>query len=124
VTCDDGNGCTTDACNAGLCEHAPNPVPVQVQNLRVSSTQIDWDAVFGLNGGYDLLRGLLDELPVGSNPSSEACPAQGITGTTFLDGAPLPDTSGYFYLVRAKNECGPGSYDDATSLPRVTPTCP
>jgi hypothetical protein len=73
---------------------------------------------------YDIVRGLGSELPVG-NGANELCLIPG--GTTALsttDNTPTPLNDYFWYVVRARDSCAPGSYSDINGQPRATATCP
>jgi hypothetical protein len=70
-----------------------------------------------------VLRGLVSELPVGG--ASDACLAAGTLASSVAD-ADLPTAgAAFWYLVRAENVCGTGTYG-ATSggSPRLGAACP
>jgi hypothetical protein len=136
----DGFGAPGDAtCAAGAqtdCDDG-NPLvwsaPVEVTNLRLASqpsTSLAWDAQGALVGTgvtYDVLRGNLSVLPVGSG--SEVCESSGASGTTATDGAIPPPGSGFWYLVRGHDSCGAGTYgyrrdNGAPGAERMSTTCP
>lgn len=73
---------------------------------------------------HDVLRGSLEELPVGLG-SVEACLADG-SGDATLPEASVPDVgTGFYYLVRGTSACGVGSYGFATSGgERTSGACP
>ncbi len=112
----------------------PGNYPAGVSSLgEVAGVRFDadkatlrWDALLS-SVRYDVPRGLVSELPVGSG-ASETCLAAGGTTTTNLTDATLPaQGAAFWYLVRGRNACGVGSYGNTGTtvpLPRVTGTCP
>ncbi len=140
--CEDGNACTsTDQCQSGTCvagairdadsdghpdffcggDDCKDSKPfvwlpaLEVNNLTVTAidpTFLSWDdqrAIVGSETVYDLVTGALGASPL----STTSCMTYG-TGVGFLDirDAPLVGT-GYWYLVRARNTCGGGTYGTA-----------
>src|SRR5262249_5623766 len=97
--------------------------PGQVPGLRltVPPYMVQWDASAP---AYDLLRGVLSQLPVGHGPS-ETCLAPGTTATSVPD-ATLPALgTGLWYAVRGRNACGAGSYGvQSNGSPEISATCP
>jgi hypothetical protein len=131
--CSDGDACTTtDVCLAGSCTGTAAPVPGLVTGVLASksgaATVYAWASAAAATA-YDVLRGPLADGPVGSHPSSEACLADDVSGTTASDETEPASGEGYWYLVRAGNACGAGSYGAQGSggvptVPRTSPTCP
>jgi len=73
---------------------------------------------------HDVLRGVLEEPPVGAG-GSETCLAAGISAATTIDGDLPSGGQAFFYLVRARNVCGAGTYGNASDgTERVTMACP
>jgi N-acetylneuraminic acid mutarotase len=78
---------------------------------------------------YDLVRGRVGDWPVGSNPSGELCVADDTFGTSASDTAVPAAGDAYWYLVRAENVCGNGSYgtqgtSGGPGAPRNSVSCP
>jgi hypothetical protein len=73
---------------------------------------------------YDVLRGRIGQLPVGSGPG-ETCVVQGTAATSLpADAAPTPE-AGFYYLVRGKNACGVGTYGlTSGGAERTSLACP
>jgi hypothetical protein len=71
-----------------------------------------------------VLRGLVPELALASRPS-DACLATGLVAGSLTDTErPAPGGS-FFYLVRARNACGSGTWGTASSgAPRLVTGCP
>jgi hypothetical protein len=150
--CDDQVACTlSDACQAGVCRGTPQDVdgdgqgdslcggtdcadanpfvwsaPVQVTGLTVataSPANLAWASqgtLVGPETTYDLVSGTLSSDPVASFTSG-ACMQSG-GGPSFIDSRPDPATA-FWYLARARNSCGVGTYG---TLQRDTniPPCP
>jgi len=86
---------------------------------------LTWDAVPYPGVTYDLLRGNLHELPVGSG-AGEACMQQSTSLTTATD-TDLPVAGrGFWYLVRERVPgCGIGTYGMASSgAEQLSAECP
>ena len=133
TACDDGNTCTTgDACGAGNCVGTAGTVPETVSAVSASKTGSTVNVAWAPTAGalvYDVLRGRVLDWPVGSNPATETCLADGLVGTGISDATPLSPGGGYWYLVRAENDCGDGSWGSRASHgvptdPRLSSTCP
>jgi hypothetical protein len=78
----------------------------------------------GMGTTYDVVRGPLSGLPVAPG-SGESCRDDGIFTTYFSDTAQPAVGTGFYFLVRAANKCGDGSYGSATSgTERTTAICP
>lgn len=134
---DDANAAQTDTDVDGVgddCDCAPlNPaygvVPPEVCALSVARAGTDsrlaWTSVSAYGGSgtrYDVLRGLLHELPVGTG-GSEVCVQDDLDALEYEDTfVPAPGT-GAWYLIRADSLCGDGSWGEATAVPRISPAC-
>ena len=72
---------------------------------------------------YDVVRGGTADLPVGGG--GETCLVSGAATPLIVDaGEPVPGAA-FYYLVRAKNACGVGTYGTRTGgTPRTTAACP
>ena len=119
---------------ADVCDCAPsNPaafsIPAEVTHLVLASDKITvkWNsAVPGSGNGtaHQLVRGSLSQLPVGSGVS-ESCLGPGTAVATVQDPSTPAAGDGYWYLVRAKNVCGTGTYGHASSgSEEVSVACP
>jgi hypothetical protein len=108
----DGDG-AGDACDCAPSDDSVFDTPHEVMNVRWSGkTTMEWESgapQSGSNIAYDVIRGGLAELPVGSG-ASEVCARSGVVGTVWHELLPLPVGSGVYYLVRGTNPCGIGSY--------------
>ena len=87
-------------------------VPREVSGARFrSGTLLEWNsAVAGSGSGarYDVVRGVLSQLSSGLG--SAACLANDAAARTLSDGATPEPGTGFYYLVRASNPCGVGSF--------------
>ncbi len=99
--------------------------PQEISGLTFESeSRLSWQAgPPGLGAIHDIARGMLDELPVGSG-AAEMCLVSE-PGNTTMDIDP-PDTgTGYWYLVRGRNDCETGSYgQQSDTTERMTAVCP
>jgi len=118
-----------DPCDCDPLDHDAFAIPGEVTGLSLAADALtlSWDPAWPAAGEWtlhDLVRGRLDELPVGGG-ASEACVAAGLYDATAADPALPPARRGFYYAVRAWNVCGVGSYG-ATSAggARVTAACP
>jgi len=133
TACTDGNACTeNDHCQAGVCAGSPVAPPGEVPNLHLASdtTTLAWDPAAGAPAGtvYDVARGLVTQLPVGSG-AAEICLATDLAGTSASD--PQLPAAGqcYWYLARGRHVCGTGTWGWAATngvptTERVTSACP
>jgi hypothetical protein len=81
-------------------------------------------AAAGTGTVYDLVRGALGELPVGSG-ATESCVAYGFARAKASDEAVPSEGTGFWYLARARNTCGPGPYGFSSSgSQRTSASCP
>jgi hypothetical protein len=126
----DGHGCAID-CDDGDPDIFASPGEVRGLRFTQDKTTFQWiAAVAGEATVYDIVRGLRSELPVGSGPSenclaSDYAPSSGVPGIiTWTDAeAPGPGAA-FWYLVRATNACGSGTYGfPSVGGPRVTEVC-
>lgn len=81
-------------------------------------------ATAGAATAYDVPRGAVAELPVGTG-ASELCSASGILHPTATDTATPLVGQGFWYLVRGRNVCGAGTYGfQSDGTQRTTSVCP
>ncbi|MDQ7008418.1 MAG: thrombospondin type 3 repeat-containing protein [Acidobacteriota bacterium] len=126
----------TDGDGAGDgCDCAPaNPfviaTPGEVTGLLMAAdgSTLTWSdsvaAAAGRDTVYDLLRGRVDELPLGSGPS-EQCLAQALDAPSAQDTTPPPAGVVFWYVVRAANTCGQGTWGtESSGAARTSSTCP
>ena len=102
------------------------PAEVQSVSFRGDKVTLSWSSVSAQSGTgarYDVVRGSIDQLPVGSG-SDETCLAFDQSATTLVDPLVPASRRGFYYLVRATNACGTGAYgSDSTLEPRITTAC-
>ncbi|HEV8700047.1 MAG TPA: putative metal-binding motif-containing protein [Candidatus Polarisedimenticolia bacterium] len=101
----------------------PQAAPGEVTGLSLGSDKatVAWDAGAA---AYDVVHGALNELPVGGG-ASESCLASGTAATTAVDNSTPSMGRGFWYLVRATNACGVGSYGLASNgSERSSAACP
>ena len=127
----DGDGVT--ACN-GDCNDA-NPAvwdyPVEEMDLTLdpgAPTNLSWFDLapfIGPETQYDLVSGAMGP-GAGINTAAGACLQSGLTQPQYADSRPNPSPgTGVWYLVRARNSCGAGTYGTSSAgLERVLPSCP
>ncbi len=116
-----------------LCDCAPQDatafaVPGEPRNLKFAMRKtIQWDlgaADAGSGTVYDIVRGIVAELPVGSSPT-EVCVATDVPDGIYQDLEDPSAATGFYYLARARNSCGAGGYGLASSgASRTTAACP
>lgn len=103
-------------------------MPGEVRDLRFDTqTMLAWTTETGRSGmgtTYDIVRGPLSGLPLEPG-SGESCRFDGLFVTYFSDTAQPAVGTGFYFLVRAVNNCGDGSYGSPTSgTERTTSVCP
>jgi hypothetical protein len=124
--CDDGNGCTIgEICSGTVCGGG-TPITPPVEALGVNApnkTTFNWTAVGGA-ARYDVLRGLVSALPVGPGGGDETC-FDDLAGPSVTDAMTPPSGAAFWYLSRAENTCGSGTYGTThTGGARTSTTCP
>ena len=89
---------------AGACASPPG----EVHDVAMDGDQMTvmW-APYGPSVAYDVARGDVDGLRAGDEA---ACIATGLTAPSFADATTPGVGSGFYYLVRANNACGPGPW--------------
>jgi hypothetical protein len=111
--CSDGNSCTVgDSCQAGACAAgSPAPPPIEIQGMSIAGDKasISWAAAAGSGVQYDVVRGVVSQLPAGGG-ASETCVASGTSATTIADAATPALLTSFWYLSRARTTCGAGTY--------------
>lgn len=118
-----------DDCDCAPADPGAFARPTEVDGLKHAADKVtlNWESAkpaAGLETVHDVLRGALDELPVGSG-SSELCLASGIEEATVSDPATAEQGRGFWYLVRARNDCGLGTYGfQSNGIERASVACP
>jgi hypothetical protein len=98
------------------------------------ANRISWTSQAGTAGAstaYDVATGVLGDLVASGGFSAATCLVDDHPTPTYDDvrADPSPGT-GYYYLIRAQNSCGPGSFGDSTQSPDprddldASPPCP
>ena len=123
---DDDNDGVPDVSDCAPLDNTASVIPGEVFSLAFSDKDtLGWVASVS-SARYEIARGPTNGFPVGSS-GSEACvtPPGGTFDLTF-DDATLPSAgAGFWYLVRARNACGAGTYGTRSNgVPRVTAACP
>jgi uncharacterized repeat protein (TIGR01451 family) len=127
--CDDGDACTTaDSCASGSCVGTAVGPPAEVVHQQfVTKTSASWDPPSGSGGPapkYDIARGTLGQWPAGAG-ASELCEQPQYEGCLVAIPDVPPADAGFWYLVRARNDCGIGTYGAASDgTPRDIAICP
>jgi hypothetical protein len=103
-------------------------VPGEIRGVRIDTPGLlSWTTEATRSGGgtrYDVLRGDLSELPVGSG-RSETCRLDDGGDLPLIDPASPAVGRGFYYLVRGTNACGAGTYGaSSTAAERVSSACP
>ncbi len=102
--------------------------PEEVSGLAFGADHItlSWDSAAPTSGSgtvHQVLRGLVGELPVGG--ASDSCVAPGTPASSLADASVPPDGEAFWYLVRAENACGAGTYGSTSAGdPRAGTGCP
>jgi hypothetical protein len=123
----DGDGVRNDLDGAPA-DAAAFAGPGEIRGVRFDAPSLlTWATEAARSGGgtvYDVLRGDLSQLPVGSG-ASEVCRLDG-GGDGPLMVTVVPATGrGFYYLVRGTNGCGVGSYGaSSSSVEHVSSACP
>ena len=104
-------------------------MPAEVAGLAFAAdkTTLSWNSAASAAGPstvHDVVRGALDQLPVGSG-SSEVCIASGVAAATTADATVPAMGGGLWYLARGRNACGAGSYGrQSGGTERTSAACP
>jgi len=95
--------------------------PGEVGNLSVGPavpTTVTWDDQSALTGPgvrYDVAAGRLSALQISGLQAAMSCLAGGLLGATYSDArSDPPPGDGYFYLTRADDVCGNGTFGSAS----------
>ena len=103
-------------------------VPREVSGVRFrTDTLLDWNSSAAGSGGgarYDVMQGTLPHLSTGSG-AAEICLANESPERTLTDAMIPALGTGFFYVVRASDACGTGTFGAGTSgAPRAIGVCP
>lgn len=128
----DGDGVDNNS-DCALADAGAFAIPGEVATLDVDkgpgdSSQLSWTSLSGSAGSetvYDIARGDLGGLALDGGTAGAAAFACDL-GTTSTDDADLPSANaGFYYMVRAKNVCGSGTWgQDSSGGEREFPSCP
>jgi len=109
-----------DNCNGAVDDDIALPGPVAALQLekQPGATRLEWPPL-AVATGYDVVRGDLTELAVSGGSYSAAtrvCVANDVT-LSHADDSENPDPGyGFWYLLRAGNCAGVGTYDDGSEV--------
>ena len=128
--CSDSDVCTIDRCSAGACV-AEAGLADEIASLQFSTGKdvLAWSlAPLGAGRRYQVIRGVLSGLPVGSPSSGDVCVTQTTANAIAVALAPSQGT-GFWFLVRVRYTACGGSYGfegehGARGAPRVSAACP
>jgi len=100
----------------------------EVDGVRFTDdTSLSWSSAIPYAGSgtvHDIVRGSLAELPVGGG-ASESCLLTGSPGASATESSSPVGGAGFWFLVRARNACGAGSYGTTSAaVPRNSTACP
>jgi len=103
-------------------------IPPDVQALSLKHegvTTLNW-APQAAGTHYDVISGELLELQVNGGIHDAGCMANGLFSAEWEDVRPtFPVGAGIYYLVRAQNDCGSGSYGlENPPIERAPGACP
>jgi hypothetical protein len=121
----DGAG---DACDCAPVDPGSFAIPGEITGLRfdVDGVTLSWDSAAPASGAdtvHDLMIGSIADLPVADSPT-EACVVSGVAGSAAMH-ALEPAPGGSYFLVRASNACGTGTWGAASdATPRQSNACP
>ncbi len=126
TACNDGNPCTAnDVCVNGVCKGTAGVIPAETTNMAAAADKATytWSEASDATS-YDAARGSTGSFPVGSSSTGEVCLGNTTTARVVDGATPAPGT-GFWYLSRARNPCGPGPWGyQSNGTARVTGTCP
>ena len=126
---DDGDGLSECDGDCNDVDAGAFAIPQEVSSLAFDGDKItlSWNSAApsaGASTVHDVVRGLVSVFPVGSGFSA-VCIASGISSATTMDPVIPPTGNGYWYLVRGRNTCGPGTYGfESGGTERTTTVCP
>ncbi len=120
-----------DACDCAADDGGAFISPKEIDHLvaLADGVSFGWcSAVAGLGTSYDVVTGCIDTLPVDIDPC-QFCLGTYLTGPIVQDATVPPSPTGYWYLARARNFCGTGTYGfegrrGVPTVERITNVCP
>lgn len=120
-SCDDGDGCTEDACDpvSDTCRNVAPPIPEEVTGLAVdpfapgeATVVLHWNEQ-PLAEFYNVYRS------TGGDPGETACLVPGVPGTSAQDDGALPPRGQAFYFLSTAANCaGESSLGEGQPGPR------
>ena len=121
----DGDG-VRDALDCAPADASAFAVPREIEDARYETkASLAWSTAAPRSGPgtvYDILRGSIAALPVGSG--GETCLGPG-TAESIPETFVPPPAMGVYHLVRGRNACGDGTYGFSSSgLERTSGVCP
>ncbi len=115
-----------DACDCAPADPLLAGPTFELQGLRWQSvSSFQWKPSFANAADvYDVLRGILAELPVGMG-ASETCLASDAASASAIDVTNPPAGAGFWYLVRSSNSCSTGTWGfEFFGRERTSNACP
>jgi len=114
----DGDG-AGDACDCVPGDASAFAVPGEVEDLAfdADAATLRWTGAISASGSgtvHDLRRGLVGDLPFEAGAPGD-CVAAGIPGSSSLDPATPASHAVFYYLVRGRDACGPGTFGQSSS---------
>lgn len=103
-----------DACDCAPTLPGPQSLPSEIMSLRVNMTaDVTWTDP---GTRADVVSGRVSVLHADRSVASGTCFAEDVAGTSVIDARPMPGTSGdgWWYLVRAQDSCGTGTWGTAS----------
>jgi hypothetical protein len=125
---DDDNDGVLDVTDCAPLDDGAFSSPQEVSGLMVGSDEtLVWDSAIpgaGSSTVHAVLRGLPSELPVGSG-ATEICLDASLSESQLTDPEDPPSGQGFYYLVRAWNACGTGTFGfSSLGMERSSSACP
>jgi hypothetical protein len=103
----------------------PSPEVVGVVLTKAATTSVSWAIAPGGASSYDLVGGALSALRTAGSSSDATCLVDDIALASWNDPRSDPaEEDGYYYLVRAQNACGGGTYGFASGGAERVPGSP
>jgi aminopeptidase N len=126
----DGDGRDNALDCAPMDPTAQDPPSAEVASLALSGGNIavvTWAPLGGAppTWSYDVIRGTALQMRSDGGMSGAACLAAAQPPSSYSDATMPPVNDAFYYLVRARNVCGPGPLGSGSSgVPRPSPACP
>jgi len=112
-----------DACDCDAADPTAYAPTIEVPRIRVSGksvTRLGWSAQSGSAGSgvsYDVVSGTLSRLHADHGFSGACTLASILASTATADPRAVPAGDGYYYLARAGNACGAGTFGEGWGVP-------